>query len=141
MILENKVLPWALQHFGEEVRIYQQDDAPSHKSEEAHEWIARNFSDFTSVHLSQQRPGHWPANSSNFDPLDYSIRGILESIACAKLHSTVEALKRDLTKAWNNLPMDIIPRAVDEFPRQLRRCTEASSGHFEKHQLERHIVS
>ncbi|KIH67828.1 hypothetical protein ANCDUO_01839 [Ancylostoma duodenale] len=37
--------------------------------------------------------------------------GILKSIACAKLHSTIEALKRDLTKPWNVLPMDIIARA------------------------------
>ncbi|KIH64097.1 hypothetical protein ANCDUO_05596 [Ancylostoma duodenale] len=51
VILENKVLPWAPRYFGEEIRTYQQDGAPSHKSEETHEWIARNFPDFTSLHL------------------------------------------------------------------------------------------
>ncbi|KIH46733.1 hypothetical protein ANCDUO_23212 [Ancylostoma duodenale] len=85
------------------------------------------------------RPGHWPVNSSDLDPLDYSIWGVLESIACANLHSTVEALKRDLTEAWNNLHMDIIARAVDEFPR--RKCNEASDGDFEQHYLQRYIVS
>ncbi|KIH60422.1 hypothetical protein ANCDUO_09330 [Ancylostoma duodenale] len=81
---------------------------PSYKFEETQEWTARNFPDFISVDLSPQRPDHWPANSSDLDPLDYSIGRMLEPIACAKPHSTVETLKRDLTKAWNNLPMDII---------------------------------
>ncbi|KIH55478.1 hypothetical protein ANCDUO_14364 [Ancylostoma duodenale] len=114
--------------------IYQQNGAPCHKSEETHERIARNFPDFTSVDLSPQRPGHWPANSFEFDPMDY-FWGILESIACAKPHSTVEALKRTLTKAWNNLPTDIIARAVGDFPRRLRKCIEESIGHFEQHYL------
>ncbi|KIH43559.1 hypothetical protein ANCDUO_26433 [Ancylostoma duodenale] len=47
---------------------YQQDGASSHKSEETHEWIARNFPDFTSKDLSRQRPRHWPANLSDLDP-------------------------------------------------------------------------
>ncbi|KIH56598.1 hypothetical protein ANCDUO_13221 [Ancylostoma duodenale] len=93
------------------------DGAPSYRSEETEEWVARNFSDFVSVDLNPQRPGHWPTNSSDFDPLDYPIWGILESIACAKPRSTVEALKRDLTKASNNLPMGVIARAVDDFPK------------------------
>ncbi|KIH55529.1 hypothetical protein ANCDUO_14312, partial [Ancylostoma duodenale] len=72
-ILESKFLPWALQCFGEEMWTYQQDGAPSHKPEETHEWAVRNFLDFTSVDLCPQRPGHWPANSSDLDQLDYSI--------------------------------------------------------------------
>ncbi|KIH64096.1 hypothetical protein ANCDUO_05595 [Ancylostoma duodenale] len=54
------------------------------------------------------------------------------SIACANPHSTVEALERNLRKAWNNLPMDIIATAVDDFPRRLKKCIEASRGHFEQ---------
>ncbi|KIH46626.1 hypothetical protein ANCDUO_23320 [Ancylostoma duodenale] len=50
-ILENKVLPWALRYFGEEMWRYQHDGAPSHKSKETYEWIARNFPGFTSVAL------------------------------------------------------------------------------------------
>ncbi|KIH64396.1 hypothetical protein ANCDUO_05294 [Ancylostoma duodenale] len=59
--------------------------------------------------------------------------GILESIACAKPRSTVEALERDLTKARSNLPMKIIARAVDDFPRPLKKRTEPNSDHFEQH--------
>ncbi|KIH64387.1 hypothetical protein ANCDUO_05303 [Ancylostoma duodenale] len=55
------------------------------------------------------------------------------AITCAKPHSTVEALEKDLTKAWSNLPMDIIARAVEDFPRRLGKYIEASSGHFEQH--------
>ncbi|KIH57240.1 hypothetical protein ANCDUO_12569 [Ancylostoma duodenale] len=90
-------------------------------SEETQEWTARNFLDFISVDLSPHRPGHWPAIPFDLDALYYSIWGILDSIACAKPHWPVEALKRDLTKAWNNLLMDIIARAVDDFPRRLKK--------------------
>ncbi|KIH65158.1 hypothetical protein ANCDUO_04520 [Ancylostoma duodenale] len=90
---------------------FQQDGAPSHKSEETEEWIAKNFPD------------------------SISVNGILESIVCAKLHSIVEALKRDLAKVSSDLPMDIINRAVNNFPRRLKKCLEAIGGHFEQDQL------
>lgn len=43
------------------------------------------------------------------------------SVACAKPRSTVQALKKDLTKAWNGLPMKIVARAVDDFPSRLKK--------------------
>ncbi|KIH53465.1 hypothetical protein ANCDUO_16406 [Ancylostoma duodenale] len=95
---------------------YPQDGAPSRESKETHEWIGRNF---PGLHLGGPK-------SSTTRPV--AIWGILESIACGS-----PTLRRDLTKACNKLPMDIIARAVDDFPRRLKSCIEASNGHFEQH--------
>ncbi|KIH61245.1 hypothetical protein ANCDUO_08488 [Ancylostoma duodenale] len=86
------------------MRTSQEGGALPHKSEGTQEWIARIF-----------------ANTISED-----------SIACAKPHSTVEALERYFPKAWNNLPMDIIARAVDDFPRRLKKGIEANGGHFKQ---------
>ncbi|KIH63198.1 hypothetical protein ANCDUO_06503 [Ancylostoma duodenale] len=58
------------------MRAFQQDGAPSYKSEETQEWIARNF---ISVDLGPQRPGHWPGNSFDLDP---RIMSEMKSIFC-----------------------------------------------------------
>uniref|UniRef100_A0A914DBQ4 Uncharacterized protein n=1 Tax=Acrobeloides nanus TaxID=290746 RepID=A0A914DBQ4_9BILA len=48
-----------------------------------------------------------------------------------KAHQSIDALKKSLTKAWNNISQDVIDRAVDDFPKRLKKCIEADGGHFE----------
>ncbi|KIH47050.1 hypothetical protein ANCDUO_22894 [Ancylostoma duodenale] len=52
--------------YGEEMWIFQQDDA----TEETQEWVATIFPDFISVDISPQPPGHCPANSPDLNPLN-----------------------------------------------------------------------
>uniref|UniRef100_A0A914CJS2 Uncharacterized protein n=1 Tax=Acrobeloides nanus TaxID=290746 RepID=A0A914CJS2_9BILA len=40
-------------------------------------------------------------------------------------------MKKSLTKAWNNISQDVIDRAVDDFPKRLKKCIEADGCHFE----------
>ena len=51
--------------------------------------------------------------------------------ACLKPHQSIEALKKSLVKAWNAIPQEIIDKAVDDFPKRLKKCIEAGGGHFE----------
>jgi hypothetical protein len=76
--------------------------------------------------------GDWPSNSPELNVMDYSIWGILEAKACAKPHASIEALKRDLIKAWDEIPLETIAKAVDDFPKRLKKCIEANGGHFEQ---------
>ena len=41
------------------------------------------------------------------------------------------SVEEELVKAWNAIPQDIIDKAVDDFPKRLKKCIEAGSGHFE----------
>uniref|UniRef100_A0A914C8T9 Paired domain-containing protein n=1 Tax=Acrobeloides nanus TaxID=290746 RepID=A0A914C8T9_9BILA len=72
-----------------------------------------------------------PLNSPDLNLMDYSIWSILEAKACSKPHQSIEALKKSFVKAWNAIPQDIIDKAVDDFPKRLKKCIETRGGHFE----------
>uniref|UniRef100_A0A914C539 Uncharacterized protein n=1 Tax=Acrobeloides nanus TaxID=290746 RepID=A0A914C539_9BILA len=63
--------------------------------------------------------------------LYYSMWSILEAEACSKPHQSIDALKKSLVKSWNAIPQEVIDRAVDDFPKRLKKCIEAGGGHFE----------
>ena len=109
-----------------------QDGAPSHKAEETQNFIRDNVPEFIEVDISPQRNnGEWPPNSPDLNVLDYSLWSILKADACAKPHQSIEALKKSLVAAWNRIPQDVIDRAVDDFPKRLKKCIDAGDGHFE----------
>ena len=112
--------------------VFQQDGAPSRKSEDTQNLIRNNVPEFISVDISPQRNnGEWPPNSPDLNVMDYSIWGILEAEACSKPHQSIDALKKSLVKAWNKIPQEVIDRAVDDFPKRLQKCIDAGGGHFE----------
>uniref|UniRef100_A0A914ECW9 Uncharacterized protein n=1 Tax=Acrobeloides nanus TaxID=290746 RepID=A0A914ECW9_9BILA len=54
--------------------------------------------------------------------------GYLEHLgggSISKPHQLIEALKKSLMKAWNAIHQDIIDKAVDDFPKRLKKCIEA----------------
>ena len=88
-ILEGFLLPWAKQHFKNELSTLQQDSAPSHGSKFTQLWILRKISSFIN------KEG-WPVQSLDLNPLDYSIWSILEKRVCSTPHQTLESLKAKL---------------------------------------------
>lgn len=70
-------------------------------------------------------------NSPELNLMDFVILGILESKACAEPHILIKSLKRSLKKAWAEIPMEMISKIVDEFPKRLKKCVAANGGHFE----------
>ena len=102
------------------------------KAEETRNLVKDIFPECIDVDISPQRNnGEWPPNSPDLNVLDYSLWSILEAEACSKPHQSIEALKKSLVKAWNNIPQEVIDRAVDDFPKRLKKCVEAGGGHFE----------
>uniref|UniRef100_A0A914EH43 Transposase n=1 Tax=Acrobeloides nanus TaxID=290746 RepID=A0A914EH43_9BILA len=79
----------------------------------------------------RQRSGVWPPNSPDLNVINYSIWSILEAEACSKPRQLIEALKKSLVKAWNAIPQYIIDKAVDDFPKRLKKCIEVGGDHFE----------
>ncbi len=65
-MLEEKLLPWAQEHFGEEDWTFQQDSAPAHRARQTQDWIRLNFPNF----ITSQK---WPPYSPDLNPMDYSI--------------------------------------------------------------------
>ena len=95
-------------------------------------WLRDNCPDFISVDPHWRRPiGEWPPNSPDLNPLDYSIWSILEEKACSKPHPNLDSLKKALTKAWNEIPLETLIKTVDDFPKRLAACIAANGGYFE----------
>uniref|UniRef100_A0A914E5B1 Transposase n=1 Tax=Acrobeloides nanus TaxID=290746 RepID=A0A914E5B1_9BILA len=131
-ILEEDLILWANDLFGEEQWYFQQNGAPSHKAIKTQAFLRENCPDFISIDTHWLRAdGEWPPNSLDLNPLDYSIWSILEAKACAKPHKTIESLKRALIKAWNEITLEQLASIIDNFPKRLKACVEAKGGHFE----------
>ena len=124
-ILQQKLVPWTAEHFGDQKFTFQQDSAPAHKARNVQDWCKGNFPDFIT---SQQ----WPPYSPDLNPMDFSIWGILEAKACAKPHKSLEALRRSLNAAWETLPLETVCKAVDQFPKRLKSCINVQGGYIEK---------
>ncbi|VDL77984.1 unnamed protein product [Nippostrongylus brasiliensis] len=113
----------ASQHFGNTTWTYQQESATAHSADVAQKWCADNFPVFISAK-------EWPPNSSDFNPMDYSICSILKSKACATYHASTDSIKEALKKAWEEIDEDVLRAAVDAFPKRLRACIRAKGGFF-----------
>jgi transposase len=130
---------WALNHYGTDENgdwntwTFQQDGAPSHTSFKENtkkftlptqRWLEEHFPDFI-------KKNEWPASSPDLNPLDYSIWGIMDSEVNAESHASVEALKRTIQYAWDNLDQEVINKAIDDWPRRLDAVIEAEGSHIE----------
>lgn len=124
-VLEPIVKPLGSTLFKNEHWTFQQDSAPAHGAKIVQKWLATNTPDFIS---SQQ----WPSASPDLNPLDYDIWSKLEVEACSKPHTSVEALKCSLRKAWAKFPMEVVRAAIDRLPIRLRQCVKAKGGNFEE---------
>ena len=56
----------------------------------------------------------------------------LQSKACSKPHNSIEALKASLVKEWDEVPQEMIQKAIDNFPKRLKKCIEANGGQFDE---------
>ena len=87
----NEVLPVALKYgnntFGDNW-IYQQDGATSHTHHLTQQWCRDNFPNFIDK-------DHWPPNSPDLNPLDYSIwNELVKAIKWNKVDSKVTSIKQ-----------------------------------------------
>ena len=73
----------------------------------------------------------WPPYSPDLNPMDYSVRSILEARACVKPHNNLTALKRSLEKEWDKISLEEMRRIAENFASRLKLCINAKGGYFE----------
>ena len=110
--------------FNKEPFVFQQDGAPAHTSDISQSWLRKNIPDFISKE-------EWPPSSPDLNPMDFSIWSILETKACAKSHSSVEALKKSLLREWVKIPQDTLRAAVEAFPELLKKVVGVKGGYID----------
>ena len=101
-----------------------QDSAPAHKAKVTKTFLKNHISDFIST-------ADWPSASPDLNPLDYSIWTKLEEKVCSKPHTSLEALKKTLTREWELLSMDTPRNSIADWRPRLQRCIDAAGGNFE----------
>lgn len=122
-VLEAGLLPWAREHFGSKRWTFQQDSAPSHKAKGTQNWLKKNVPAFIPHEL-------WPSSSPDLNPLDYCVWGILQARACAKKHTCLESLKKDLNRVWKGISQNIIRSSCQSFERRLKDVVKAKGGYI-----------
>lgn len=125
VILRGALDPWAREHFAGRQWTLQQDWAPAHGAKTTLALCERLFPSFWGKDI-------WPSNSPDLNPMDYAVWSILERKVSAKRYDTVDALKRALTRAWDDISVEELATIVDNFPKRLNACISARGGHFEK---------
>jgi transposase len=89
----------------ERMWTFQQDGAPSHKSNETQRWLLDHFPDVITRH-------QWPAASPDINPIEL-IWGILKPRVSPEAHDSVDSLKEALLREWEALTFEEINACID----------------------------
>ncbi|VDO62559.1 unnamed protein product [Haemonchus placei] len=112
IVLKNVLLPWAKYRFRFRPFVFQQDSAPAHRA---------RLSGFINAQECS-------SNSLDLNPMNYSVWSLLESKACSKQHHSIDSLKRNLLRVWEEIPLKYLRAKVDAFPVRLRAVPEHVEG-------------
>jgi len=94
--------------------LFQQDGAPAHCARETVTMLQRETPEFIT-------PEMWPPNSPDFNPLDYSIWGMLqERVYRSRIH--VKKLKERLLREWRVLDHTVIAAAIVQWRSRSFEC-------------------
>ena len=106
--------------------VFQQDGAPAHTAHQTQDWLQQNCPDFI-------RKDEWPPNLPDVNPLDFCIWGLMldKYEKCSPKPTKICELKAVLKTIWDELPQNIIQKAVLSFRKRLRACIRSEGGHFE----------
>ena len=126
-MLVHKVLPVLDATYGSEGYIWSQDGAPVHTSRAVQWYLEKRLgsSGFWSKVV-------WPPSSPNLNPLDFSIWGHVEGLACSTSHPNVIELKHSVTKVWGAMSESYVRSACTAFWDRIGHCIESKGGVFKK---------
>ena len=102
---------------------FQQDGAPSHKSNVTQKWLLDHFPDL----ISRQQ---WPASSPDINPIEL-IWGILKPRVNAEAHPNVLSLTRALNREWGKLTFEEVNRTIEGWMDRLNAVIAARGKRFE----------
>lgn len=123
-VLENHLLPHAMELYGDNYFCFQQDGAPSHKAKVTQEWCRENLTDFIPA-------DEWPASSPDCNPLDFSIWGYMLSKIGSTKGMNLDGFKKLLIKIWDEIPLDIVRSSCFSFFERMKKVIAAKGERFE----------
>lgn len=123
-VLQSHLLLEANAMLGDERYYFQQDSAPAHKAKIVQSWYKEFFPDFIPTEP-------WPASSPDANPLDFSIWGYMLSFLKDLKNITLPQFKELLQRIWDEIPMEVMRAACDNFPSRLRKIVKSQGERIE----------
>ena len=108
--------------------VWQQDNAPSHVSKEALQWINRHIGT-----VAGGRRIRFPPNSPDLNPLDFSVWTRLEDEVTKEKCETLLDVRVALKKYCDSLmsDTDYLKEIANHWVKRVEKCIEQEGGHFE----------
>lgn len=118
-MLEEVIEPSALKLFNEEIPdfVFQQDNAPCHKSRAVTQWFNDN-----GVRLLD-----WPPQSPDLSPIEH-LWYILKVKTSKFKMTSKETLRKKIVEVWNSLTQEECFNLVASMPRRVRAVIKARGG-------------
>uniref|UniRef100_A0AC34GEQ1 Uncharacterized protein n=1 Tax=Panagrolaimus sp. ES5 TaxID=591445 RepID=A0AC34GEQ1_9BILA len=70
----------------------------------------------------------WPPRSPDLTPMDYFVWGFVKSKVYGAPLANLNELEQRVRAAFDEIPLEMIQRVVNDYERRLRRCIEVN-GH------------
>ena len=102
--------------------VWQEDGAPAHTAKSTKEWVKNNM---------PKSLGKWPATSPDLNVMDYYCWSHVEQLVNQQAPTTRLELIVAIKKAFQQLELGTIRKAIDQFVPRLAKCVAEKGGHFE----------
>ena len=127
-ILQNTLWPSVRASATRKMYWYQQDGAPCHVSSLCLDFLKSKFGDRI---LSRNCENHWPANSPDLSPMDFSFWNQASEHLRSVRPETLDDMKRAVEDFAINLDEVAIRKMCRHARKRALACIEAGGGHFE----------
>lgn len=128
-LLQQRFAPVVQEWQGFNDMIFMQDGATPHWDVNVRNWLNVNFRDRWMGRGSWNLP--WPPYSPDLTPCDYFLWGHIKDLVYTTQPS-LNDLQARIQEAFDNLPQEMINRAIDEYPRRLERCIDIDGQNVEQ---------
>ena len=125
-VLRIKVVPWIRRIASNHARpfCFQQDGAPAHTAKATISYLKEEGITFWG-------PSMWPPCSPDVNPLDYAVWSYVQQMACKTRPTSLQAMRKQVSTAWNRIPPEKILRFCVRYRARLNRVVAAKGGIME----------
>ena len=76
------------------------------------------------------KPENWLLNSSDLNPVDYSIWGCSQQLVYGEPIRDVDHLKRVIIRCWDEISLELVDTAVDQQSQHVAAVIRVRGGHI-----------
>jgi transposase len=120
LMLQQQFLPVVENWVGFPSLVFMQDGAPPHWSVTVRNFLSDTFPNRWMGRGSPNLP--WPPYSPDLTPCDFFLWGWIKSRVYTTPIATLAELRERIEKAFDDLSMDLINRAIKSYERRLQHC-------------------